>query len=1116
MTADEPPIESPAEEIFADFLERIEAGESVDFDQLCSRHEVLQAELRRIHRRWQAMSHAFMVLSRTGDASTATESSSAAISALIKRLRADVARRQRYAIGTDIATGAMGKVVRGWDEDLRRDVALKVHRHLGDDRSQRRFVEEAQIAGQLDHPGIVPIHELGIDADGRPFFAMKLVRGRDLGELLELVPTETDGWSRTRVLNVLLRVCEAMAYAHEKGVVHRDLKPQNIMVGRFGETYVMDWGLARVAQAGQVEGDGGSLDTVRREIEAEESDDPSPLLTRDGEVVGTPAYMAPEQANGGTERAAPAADIYAMGAMLYQLLAGHIPYCPPDKTLTAHHMLGAVREGPPAPLPASVPGELRAICDRAMARRVEARYSSMMALADDLRAFLESRVVAAYRTGSVAELRKWLVRNRALAISSLMLVIVLLTSSIVATQLWLTAEDAREVVAAEVTRGKFRNARLALRLDSSNLSASTLWRQHLEGAIPRATHWALVENATRDPVLTTTAIHGVGPIAFSASADAFVASDSEGRLRLLDPNTLSSRKILEAAKTDTIRTIATSPDDARAIVGTESGEVTIWDLDRGIERKRIRAHESAVLAAVAVSDGYVSGDANGKLIRIRTADQRATSLLQSKSAIWALALDRNRNLLAVGDEGGTLHLLSLNDPEPTSLRLGQGGIGTIAFSHDGSQLWVGLGEVVIWVDIATKKVVRQQATANGTCRSIARLEDGSMAIGGWWRIDHYSADGERLPPISLGSIRTITAAYGGDRLGYTLGNRVGVVDFTTSDRRAIDGLGAIGLSRDGDTAVTWRNGKVAAIDVATGELRAAHAVAGGGWLRTNDDGSRVAVARKGSATIVNLPQGTAYEVPGPVDLGMGDLCIFAPGGEEFAVIAGSSRVERRRSNDGELIAAHDFPGKRLLRLSYAQDGTQLAILARHKPTVSVVTLATNDVREVRFDDKDHELDRRIFAVAFDSDCSQMAIGTWEGIVRVRNMSTGALREFHPPTGVVWALAFSPTDPSLLIASSGAGGVTFWDLASGECCLQMFDKTAPASQLQISDDGRTLSCYLNTGPLVLDLAYRTRHVAGGLAVRLPALRKKANIPPGREKFLQEWAQDILNKPWPRWR
>jgi serine/threonine protein kinase len=134
------------------------------------------------------------------------------------------------------------------DEDLRRHLAMKVMLDEQEGAASRlsRFLEEAQVTGQLDHPGIVPVHELGIDARGRVFFTMKLVKGKTLEHVFEAVRHGDDGWSVTRALSVVLRVCEAMAFAHEKGVIHRDLKPANIMVGRFGETYVMDWGLARV------------------------------------------------------------------------------------------------------------------------------------------------------------------------------------------------------------------------------------------------------------------------------------------------------------------------------------------------------------------------------------------------------------------------------------------------------------------------------------------------------------------------------------------------------------------------------------------------------------------------------------------------------------------------------------------------------------------------------------------------------------------------------------------------------------------------------------------------------------------------------------------------------
>jgi serine/threonine-protein kinase len=155
--------------------------------------------------------------------------------------------RQGYALEGEIARGGMGVIVKAFDRDLTRDVALKVLRDelTGEARCVRRFFEEARITARLDHPGIVPVHQVGLDPQGRPYFAMRLVRGRDLGRIISLANANANGWSQTRALSVILKVCEAMAYAHDKGVIHRDLKPSNVMVGEFGEVYVMDWGLAR-------------------------------------------------------------------------------------------------------------------------------------------------------------------------------------------------------------------------------------------------------------------------------------------------------------------------------------------------------------------------------------------------------------------------------------------------------------------------------------------------------------------------------------------------------------------------------------------------------------------------------------------------------------------------------------------------------------------------------------------------------------------------------------------------------------------------------------------------------------------------------------------------------
>jgi hypothetical protein len=246
-----------------------------------------------------------------------------------------------------------------------------------------------------------------------------------------------------------------MAFAHEKGVIHRDLKPANIMVGRFGETYVMDWGLARVLGKKDTKDirpqPNESVSAVRtdRRIGAGAKPDSS-LLTMDGDQVGTPAYMPPEQARGDLERIGPHSDVYAVGAILYHLLSGQVPYVEPDTHATPWAILAQVLAGPPKPLHTltkDVPAELLAICERAMERDPKQRYASMTDLASDLRAYLEHRVVSAYETGAIAEMKKWVQRNKGLASAAAALIVVLAGATVV------VANKNREVEAKNVALG---------------------------------------------------------------------------------------------------------------------------------------------------------------------------------------------------------------------------------------------------------------------------------------------------------------------------------------------------------------------------------------------------------------------------------------------------------------------------------------------------------------------------------------------------------------------------------------------------------------------------------------------------------------------------------------
>jgi len=263
----------------------------------------------------------------------------------------------RYEVREPIGHGGMGTVYRACDRTLGREVALKVLRaDVAGEDAAIRLEREARILARLEHPGIVPVHEVGTLADGRVYYVMKLVRGERLHDFARAV-------SRADVLRVLLRVCETVGFAHAQGVVHRDLKPSNIMVGGFGEVLVRDWGIARIRGTPDPGGDG----TAAQSVAASEEPDTAP-----GVVLGTPGFMAPEQAQGDSGQIDARTDVYALGAILR-----------------------AVAGAGSANLP--VPRPLAAIWNRAMSPDPAGRYASAAELAADITRFLDAEPVAAYR-----------------------------------------------------------------------------------------------------------------------------------------------------------------------------------------------------------------------------------------------------------------------------------------------------------------------------------------------------------------------------------------------------------------------------------------------------------------------------------------------------------------------------------------------------------------------------------------------------------------------------------------------------------------------------------------------------------------------------------------------
>lgn len=327
----------------------------------------------------------------------------------------DRSKAGRYSVIRPYAKGGLGEVFLAFDQELMREVALKeIQPRFADDRGSRgRFMLEAEITGSLEHPGIVPVYGMGLHTDGRPYYAMRLIRGHSMKDGVDKFFQDSDvsmgrkagmqsvAWRQ--LLGYFVAVCHAIEYAHSRGVLHRDIKPANIMIGKFGEALVVDWGLAKVR--GRADSNFRTDETTLKPISGDSSD------TREGSAIGTPAFMSPEQAMGQLDEIRPASDIYSLGATLYYILTGHPPFSSDN---VANTLQKAIRGEFPIPrkVRPTVSRSLEAVCLKAMALDPQNRYPTARDLASDLELWLADEPVSAYG-GSVSErFGRWMRRHR--------------------------------------------------------------------------------------------------------------------------------------------------------------------------------------------------------------------------------------------------------------------------------------------------------------------------------------------------------------------------------------------------------------------------------------------------------------------------------------------------------------------------------------------------------------------------------------------------------------------------------------------------------------------------------------------------------------------------------
>jgi len=698
-----PGPEERLDEIIASYLEAVEKGEAPAEEELLSRHPEFAAELKSFLRHEQALRHLIGSSQEPGAASKPGRDNLAGLCF------------GRYVILSCIAGHGAAEVYKVFDVQLKRRVALKVVRLVGPTahKTAARFKVETRAVAMLDHPNIIPIYDVG-EEEGVLYFSMKWAKRGSLKDHLLRFGTDMPTAAR-----LVARIARAVHAAHKEGIIHRDLKPSNVLLDAEDNPMVADFGLAKIL-----------------------SDDVS--LTGSEGLVGTPAYLPPEQIEGGRSHLGPAADIYGLGAILYELLVGRPPFHADSSLETIRQVMS---EDPVAPsrLRPGIPRDLEIICLKCLAKNPSRRYLSAEALAEDLERFLSHKPIRARPPGPVERIVKWARRHPGMAaVTVVFLAAVSAVLSIMAHYTGKLSQRAYELAVQEKTTQRYLYT-ARMRLVSGAVSGGDLYyaSQLLDSLRPlprredlRGLDWGLFYSLCNQARLKLTGhTDDVMAVAFLPGGDRLVSVSLDGTLRLWSLSKGSLQKVLESPDGG-LTALAVCKDGSFAATGAMNGTVRLWDLRAGRSMRKLCGHRGRIRALAFSPDcNYlVSGGVDG-VIRLSDLTARSEPIVigQGHGKVWSLAVAPTGGKIFAGTDRGDVLMFKTGSGELVwRFHEGDGTVRSLAVLPKGDLLLSGYarGSVQLRRVGFSKKIGRFEGPQN-SCACWALSPAGSyLAVGG--------------------------------------------------------------------------------------------------------------------------------------------------------------------------------------------------------------------------------------------------------------------------------------------------------------------------------------------------------------------------------------------------